>query len=116
MTLNPSRDPLQSLDGMTKPLPTLLSELGSTADEIAAKLAEAGIEGDINEPCSCAIAAFIKANGYPDVAVGTNNDGGFYVETDDHSEFTIGQAGPIPDFIRAFDAGAYPHLVRQGAW
>lgn len=103
-------------DGMPKSLPTLLSNLGTTADEIAAKLTDAGIAGDINEPCSCAIAAFIKASGYEDAAVGTNDDGGFYVETEDQQEYTIGRSGPIPDFIRAFDAGAYPHLVREFRW
>jgi len=101
---------------MTASLPDLLSGLGSNADEVAEKLAEAGITGEINEPCSCAIAAFIKSSGYQDAVVGKNDDNSFYVEAADEGEHLIGYAGPIPDFIRAFDAGAYPHLVRERVW
>lgn len=101
---------------MTAPLSELLNSLHTSADEIAAKLADAGITGEINEPCSCAIAAFVKANGYRNVAVGKDEAGGFFVEADDEHEHKIGAYGPIPDFIRAFDAGTYPHLVRERVW
>jgi hypothetical protein len=100
----------------------LLADLGRTADEIAASLAAAGIAGAINEPCECAIARYIRANGYKSVGV-VNADSGpggprdcFQVEATGSDGYVIGDSGPIADFIRAFDREEYPHLIAGSGW
>lgn len=99
----------------TASLPELLTNLGSTADEIAGSLAAAGITGELNAPCSCAIANYLSAQGFASVAVAVEESGCYVVEHGADVSHTIGQDGPIPDFIRAFDAGAYPHLIQDGS-
>ena len=105
---------------MTTPISTLLTSLGKTADEIAENLIAAGVTGTANEPNSCAIARYLEANGYEDVAVVNGTDHGdptdrFQVEANADDGYIIGGYGPVANFIRAFDAGAYPQLVSGGA-
>jgi hypothetical protein len=107
---------------MTAPIGTLLANLGKTRDEIAESLTAAGIAGVVNEPCTCAIARYLESNGYEDVAV-INADplpGGlpdcFQVEANASDGYVIGDAGPVADFIRAFDREEYPHLIAGREW
>ncbi|HEY6115269.1 MAG TPA: hypothetical protein VI172_04855 [Candidatus Dormibacteraeota bacterium] len=100
---------------MTTPLPELLSALGSTKAEIAGTLAREGVTGIINEPCDCAIAAYVSAHGFTKVSVAID-EGGYLVEHGEDVSHTIGVDGPIPDFIRAFDAGEFPELIRERVW
>lgn len=103
---------------MTTSIRDLLVGLGTTADEIAESLTVAGIAGQVNEPCECAIARYIRANGYE--GVGVLNGAGpldcFRVEASDSGDYVIGDAGPVADFIRAFDREEYPHLIAGGGW
>jgi hypothetical protein len=100
----------------------LLNILGRTADEIAENLAAAGIAGQINEPCECALARYIQASGYESVGVinatppvGRFGDW-FQVEATGSDGYVIGDSGPVADFIRAFDREEYPHLIAGGEW
>lgn len=101
---------------------TLLAGLGRTADEVAEALTVAGIKGQVNEPCECAIARYIQANGYDSVGVinGDPGPGGprdwFMVEATASDGYVIGDSGPVADFIRAFDREEYPHLIAGGGW
>jgi hypothetical protein len=102
---------------MTTPISTLLTNLGNTADEVAAKLTAAGVTGTLNEPNSCAIARYLEAEGFEDVAVlncpnpTTRYDDWFQVEAHADNGYVIGATGPVADFIRAFDREEYPHLI-----
>jgi hypothetical protein len=96
---------------MTATVAEVLDRLGKNADQVAESLNVAGITGRPADPCECAVSRYLESLGFESVAV-MNSEFGYSVETSEDFH-TIGDEGPVADFIRAFDDGQYPHLVRK---
>lgn len=95
-----------------KKIEARLAELGSTSDEIAAKLRMEGIKGKPEEPDSCVIAKWLNVNDdgysvYSSIFPSVHH----YVWTEE------GQVHHLPpvigEFIASFDRGDYPSLIEN---
>ena len=87
----------------------LLVELGSSADEIAAKLQSLGIRGNKGNCRSCPIAQYLVANGVEvgfgvGVGVGVGVAAGSYYYSISYYPQLLG----VHSFILGFDRGEYP--------
>jgi hypothetical protein len=94
---------------------SLLMALGSTADEVAAKLVSLGIKGDRNECRTCPIAQYLVSNGleaYSEMkGEGARTHGllfgveasGYWWPLATHPQLT-----GVSNFILDFDRGQYP--------
>ena len=100
---------------MTASLLSHLAALGSTQDEVAATLRAAGIKGLPGKACSCPVAEWVTWAGFTQVEVGKESITGLYVFTA-QEKVVLGHAGPVVDFVRAFDGGGYPDLIAGGEW
>jgi hypothetical protein len=91
-----------------------LDALGSTPDEIAIKLAPAGIVGKPQDPCHCIIANWVKRKTSKKVSV---NPRLFYEPTDLPNVKAEGDWCPLStklnQFALAFDNHNYPWLEEQ---
>lgn len=99
---------------VTASLPVVLERLGPTADAIAATLTTAGIKAARGEPCGCALAEYLRTQGFWGVKISYHDGPGFIVTTAS-AEHIIGWRGPLAEFIWAFDTGWYPLLVANAA-
>jgi hypothetical protein len=90
----------------------LLVDLGSTADEVAAKLISFGIKGEREKCSTCPVAQYLFSKG----VVAKINDptwfglGGVGIGVDSYwyPLATYPQLTGVFNFIRAFDRGQYP--------
>lgn len=109
---------MQQLD-MTKPIGAstrgLLAGLGSTAGEVARYFDELGVRGVRNNSECCAVAEFLSAvvrcdpevrsvRVFRRVVLVTRTSFGWFS--------LVRLPRPVRTFVLAFDAGAYPSLVR----
>lgn len=99
---------------MTATLGEALDRLGGSADEIAESLTIADITGKVNDACRCALARYLESLGFRNVAV-VKDEAGWAVAADGQSTHPLGWDGPVVDFIDAFDARLYPHLIAERA-
>lgn len=88
-----------------------------TADEIARLFREENVTGLVGFTDECPIANFLKTKGNAlNVYVGgTTIQWSEVVPGDDRMAYVERSArcvGGVPDFVRAFDGGAYPDLYR----
>lgn len=74
----------------------LLEDLGKTTDEVANTLRAAGITGERMSFLHCPIANYLRANGYPDVHVGSH-----LASLD--NDVSVALPPPVVRFIRSFD-------------
>lgn len=104
---------------VTSPWPAaqrLLTDLGSTPEEIAAALTAEGVTGATNNSTDCVLAKYLRAHSVPARGIHL----GF-----DHGEIAL---NPVPghvewcrlpdaanDFAQRFDEGEWPALVDAGA-
>lgn len=93
-----------------------LDELGSTSAEVAARLADDGIRGVPGSTDSCAIAVYLHAvlgadDRVRDIHV---SNGWVTVSRRWGPGVLASQPNPVRAFIRMFDAGLFPELVRSG--
>jgi hypothetical protein len=101
MTLIPTR-----VCPVAPPSPAaLLARLGTTPDEVAARLLDLQIQGRPGRLYECPLAAYLADHGYGDWWVG-----------DRHVWGPDGQRRLLPaacaDFAARFDQGAWPELVQ----
>lgn len=108
---------------LTRQIRNLLSELGSSHQEVAATLHQAGIRAVPKHPDSCAVAMYLGAvlgadSRIQSVTVGSNclkaatlQATPFYF----YGTMLIPVPKPVGQFIAAFDEGLYPELVREDA-
>jgi hypothetical protein len=107
-------------------LTDLLSELGNTSDEIAAKLRDARVQGYRQDARRCPLARFVTerlSEHYPsgsvEVVVATDalliaqaspdaNEGGDLLVLAELSE-------PVVEFVQRFDDAAWPDLINEAA-
>lgn len=95
----------------------LLVALGSTAHEVADKLASLGIRGNKGACASCPIALYLAINDFnADVDPYTN---AIHLEFDPegrnhyrYSLTTYPELQGVKDFIRSFDKGQFPQCAR----
>jgi hypothetical protein len=83
----------------------LLSQLGRTADEVAAGLRAAGVRGRPRESACCPLAVFLRGR-FPgrELSVGTT-----HVLLDSHAYEVMPEG--CRDFVLALDHGRYPDLL-----
>jgi hypothetical protein len=108
---------------LTRQIRSLLSELGSSHQEVAATLHRAGIRAVPKHPDSCAVAMYLGAilgadSRIQSVTVGSNclkaatmSATPFYF----YGTMLIPVPKAVGQFIAAFDEGLYPELVREDA-
>jgi len=90
----------------------LMSSLGNTSDEVAAKLAELDCKGEFRDSSSCPIATYLCKN-IEDKSIK------IYVDSYDvavYGERFIGKSRvppPCSQFVRDFDSGCYHANLRK---
>lgn len=85
-----------------------LAALGRTADEVAATLAALGMTGSQIVADYCPVARYLHDHaklGWAAVSCASIAGDRFA---------TFDTPGPVADFVRAFDRGAYPELIAHG--
>ncbi len=93
-------------------LQSYLNSLPQTEEEIVALLSKEGIKGITGKACRCPIAELLFRKGFHGVGVGTytaNCD--FDPRLDKLDTATLPQA--VVSFIKSFDGGKYPELIKQ---
>lgn len=90
-----------------------LDDLGRTDDEIAARLKELGITGEVCMSYICAIANYLRLifgqHIEPEVDPGLITIHGL------DEPVSIWPEKPLADFIEHYDAGVYPDLISKEA-
>lgn len=99
----------------------LLTSLGGTADEIAATLERSGVRGMRSDSRHCAIAVYVHAVMGADDRVGSVGVGSRWLSVRRSTRWPLRTVTLMPRparrFVRHFDAGRFPQLVRgDGAW
>lgn len=89
----------------------MLSKLGLTADDIAAKLLELGYKGKLHSRCECPIALLISRHGF--MLVDVRRKGVTYYSPRLRRDGEHAFSGPIQTFIWKFDLGHYPDLIMR---
>lgn len=109
----------------------MIEGLGTTSAEIAASLELEGVQGDKGSASSCAISAYVRKH-FPEILPNTGYIGSVSItqvgtgsdEWDDYYAEVLandvvcedlgfgGIMGPRAKFIREFDEGLYPNLVK----
>lgn len=83
---------------------TLLIELGDTAEAVALQLEQLGIRGTFNSR-SCPLVHYLEAQGYNHVQISP-----YHFQYDDYQDILPLAACA---FVRCFDAGHFPKLIRR---
>jgi hypothetical protein len=108
---------------LTRQIRSLLSDLGSSHQEVAATLLRAGIRAVPKQPDNCAVAMYLGAvlgadSRIQSVTVGSNclkaatkQATPFYF----YGTMLIPVPKAVGQFIAAFDEGCYPELIREDA-
>lgn len=89
---------------------SFLASLGSTKEEVAARLVEMGIKGRRNLADSCPVANAANDHLPP-------RHWGYYVHIQENSQVKLNSLvapDPVRDFVLAFDAGEFPELDVNG--
>jgi hypothetical protein len=92
------------------PLEQALAQLPGTADGIAEQLHAGGIKGVRADDGCCPLAVYLTGLGFdtPSVDVGTISA---WIDGDEPQYESEWTPSHVEDFIRRFDAGAWPELV-----
>jgi hypothetical protein len=122
MTDNPT-DAMSHLRQLKKRTSGLLTELGTSADDVAASLGRAGIAGIPKSNRSCAIALYLTAviggePGIRSVAVGPCSVViNLVAPTDSRpaGRLLVQLPKPVRQFVAAFDGGQFPAIERHPA-
>ena len=101
----------------------ILSELGSSPDEVAESLRAAGVHGVPRDNRSCAVALYLTALMGSDPRVRAVNVGhcSLLIDTAAPPEFRpngrllVQLPKPVRQFVAAFDARRYPTVTREPA-
>jgi hypothetical protein len=112
---------MSDLRQLKKRTNALLAGLGTSADEVARSLGQAGIEGVPRSNRSCAVALYLTAvmGGEPavrSVAVGPCSLVINLVARDDArpaGRLLVQLPKPVRQFVAAFDAGGFPAIQRE---
>lgn len=97
-----------------------LTDLGDTADDVAATLRDAAIKGRRSNAVQCPVARYLARRvaehaSSTQARVNVHDDATVLVATSSaHSEdliVSVALPDPVLDFIRDFDEGAYPDLI-----
>lgn len=94
---------------------SLLDTMGPDADAVARHLQEMGVRGELRDPSGCAIAAYLASVVGSDPAVRSVrvSHRSVVVRREGGWRWTVvSLPRSIRLFVTAFDAAAYPHLVR----
>lgn len=121
MSGHPHRGSMSDLRLLKKRTNGLLAGLGTSADEVARSLGQAGIEGIPRSNRSCAVALYVTAvmGGEPavrSVAVGPCSLVINLVDRDDArpaGRLLVQLPKPVRQFVAAFDAGRFPGVQRE---
>jgi hypothetical protein len=113
--------PMSDLRQLKKRTNELLAGLGTSADQVARSLGEAGIEGVPRSNRSCAIALYLTAvmGGEPAVRSVTVGPCSLAINlvAPDHSRpagrLLVQLPKPVRQFVAAFDGGQFPVVERQ---
>lgn len=102
--------------GLRHDLRDVLVSLGRTADEVATTLQRSGVRGVRSDSRRCAIADYVHAVTGGDARVGTVGVGSRWLSVRGCRRWRPRTVLLLPTsarrFIRNFDAGRYPQLVR----
>lgn len=100
-----------------------LEDLGMTADEVANRLTQMGVTGNVEQAMSCPVANYLKKK-FPEaqracvfiqatVTVGEFDPG--YPDDSQGKQYWTHTPRPVFEFIKEFDAGMYPQLKKGSA-
>lgn len=93
----------------SKTITQLLSDLGTTPDQVASTLQEQGIKGFVGNPFYCPVAKYLTQKGVHNCGVAP-----FTITYDISKWFPFSRKVYVPevvkDFVIAFDGGSYPTL------
>ncbi|MGD0394539.1 MAG: hypothetical protein ABSC41_18075 [Acidimicrobiales bacterium] len=100
---------------------TLLTELGTSPDEVFESLSAAGVHGVPKDNRSCAVARYLTALMGSDPRVRTVNVGhcSLLIDTAAPPEFRpagrllVQLPKPVRQFVAAFDARRYPAIIQE---
>jgi hypothetical protein len=87
------------------PVERLILALGSTSDEVAHSLQEAGVRGKQCSSVACPLAVYLRQHGH-EVEVAP-----FQLQLNREGRWNL--PWHIVDFVDAFDHGLYPALLEQ---
>jgi hypothetical protein len=93
----------------------LLETMGGDPGAVARYLRDMGVRGDLRDPSSCAVAAFLSSVVGSDPAVRSIRVSHRNAVVRHASRWrwtVVPLPPPVRLFVAAFDAGAYPQLVR----
>lgn len=99
------------------PVTALLTQLGTTADQVADRLRTLEITGRRNSSDDCPIARWLRRSNTAFIGIEVSPEEiALLIDTgdaDETYEYPI-PPEPVADFITSFDAGVYPDLVDGG--
>lgn len=97
-------------------LQACLNGVGADPDFIAEKLSFRECPGTPGDPRDSPLCGYLRQMHVPDPAVAQDANGYYHVEAQaDDERVSLPAPAALDDFLRRFDAGSYPHLLRQRA-
>ncbi len=85
-----------------------LNALGNTTENIALTLQSMHIQGKRNNPLTCPVSLYLLLHGIRNPSVSMSN----IVYDADQDRRIIPTPDAVSEFVRLFDTGSYPQLVR----